>query len=421
MADGHETDDPSNHTAEPRDRERPQGDQPEGTALTPELRRRLFVEWLYALCDREYGVAQYDNSDVGGTLNLQDGRVVKVAFVDGPPSVTVEQEAEPLPTALVDEAQKRTEVGDLGAGTWWTLGLSADVNLYDLANVHFMRIANEHKRYQGPWRFGTNALLEFEQADVAPAPIVMRKFKATITFHVPGPAHGPFGRLLAEGVGAFFRALVALASAAPLRSGNVFPAKDQAATEAAQAVTAGTVSEMVVEDIPLWPAMLRLFADGAGVEGFRRAQGAIYAYEQALDQRSEYVTLILLVSSIEALLQPNQPWQLRRLVKRFTAGTPVLASVALREILTHDNVAQAFGSAARNERRLLENLYSRRSRPLHTGHMQHGLGLPMGDPSIGIRIMLTSMLTRAAILNFLRAPFSSCYGHPVLDPDRTDE
>lgn len=131
-------------------------------------------------------------------------------------------------------------------------------------------------------------------------------------------------------------------------------------------MTAGAVSEIVVDDIPLWPAMLRLFADGAGVESFRRAQGAIYAYEQALDQRSEYVTLILLVSSIEALLQPNQPWRLRRLVKRFTAGTAVLAPAALHEVLTHDNVAQAFGSAARNERRLLENLYSRRSRPLHT-------------------------------------------------------
>jgi hypothetical protein len=190
------TDNPSNHTAEPRARELPQDDQPEGTALTPELRRRLFAEWLYALCDREYGVAQHDYSDVGGTLNLKDGRVVKVAFVDGPPLITVEQAAESLPTALMDEAQKRAEVGELGAGTWWTLGLSADVNLYDLANVHFMRILNEHKRYQGPWRFGGNALLEFEQADVAPAPITMPTFKATITFRVPGPAHGPFGRFL---------------------------------------------------------------------------------------------------------------------------------------------------------------------------------------------------------------------------------
>jgi hypothetical protein len=158
------------------------------------------------------------------------------------------------------------------------------------------------------------------------------------------------------------------------------------------------------------------------VEALRRVQGAIFAYEQAMHQESEYVTLALLVSALEALSVPNATWQQERVTTRFFRFVQELCSDSLAEVMSHGNIAQAFG-AYNSQRRFINAMYSLRSKPLHTGFLQHRLSaLPMGgEADAQIRVMLVSEIVRAGIVKFLRRPFSSLIGHPEIAPSAQPE
>ena len=147
-----------------------------------------------------------------------------------------------------------------------------------------------------------------------------------------------------------------------------------------------------------------------------RVQGAIFAYEQAMRQDSEYVTIALLVSALEALSVPNASWQQERVTTRFFRFVQELCSDSLVEIMAHGNFAQAFGAYG-SQRRFIDAMYSLRSKPLHTGFVQHRLSaLPGMHGDAGIRVTLVSMLVCAGINEFLRRPFSSLTGHPQIAP-----
>ena len=128
------------------------------------------------------------------------------------------------------------------------------------------------------------------------------------------------------------------------------------------------------------------------------------------------MAIALLVSALEALSVPNATWRKSRLTTRFLRFVPALCPDSVREVMNHENFSEVFGSYT-SERRFLDELYSLRSTPLHTGFLQHRLSaLPMGGGPAGIRVMLISGLVRAGIVEFLRRPFSSLIGHPVIAP-----
>jgi hypothetical protein len=150
-------------------------------------------------------------------------------------------------------------------------------------------------------------------------------------------------------------------------------------------------------------------------EAFRRAQGAMFAYEQAISQESEYVTLALLVSALEALSVPNAAWQMERVSARFIAFCLQLCPEAIDVVMKHVNFAQAFGGYS-SAKRFLRTLYGLRSKPLHTGFLQHRVShLPAMGGDAGIRVALLSEIVRAAVVAFMRTPFSSLIGHPAVD------
>jgi hypothetical protein len=103
----------------------------------------------------------------------------------------------------------------------------------------------------------------------------------------------------------------------------------------------------------------------------------MYAYKQAMRQESEYVTIALLVSALEALSVPNASWRLERVTTRFFRFVQELCPEAVRQVMQHDNFAEAFGPYS-SERRFIDSLYSLRSQPLHTGFLHHRLSaVPM--------------------------------------------
>lgn len=169
-----------------------------------------------------------------------------------------------------------------------------------------------------------------------------------------------------------------------------------------------------VKGVLIGPTMIAMASAGSP-ECLDRVRGALFAYEQALMQSSEFVTIILLVTAIEALSVPNATWRRRRVTKRFLEVAGALGAEAMPQILDHANFREAFGSI-HDGREFLEHLYDLRSRPLHTGMVAHTVfDLSSLSEGGGMRVALASELTRWSILEFLRRPFSSLYGHPTVD------
>jgi hypothetical protein len=393
--------------------------QHEGLPIDRLELQKLFVNWLLQLLDERFGVKQRGSSGTGRwNITLTDESFIEAEFdTSGQPRVQGPPEYEQELASAVEDARRRTLALDFGSGAWWRASFSTDMGLTGVTMLHFMRLMNEHnpRRLSGDFRLGGEALLTFEQENMELTPVSIPKFDVHITFRVPAPGPGPHAEAIAEGIGTFLRAAASFATAAPLLGlPALFPAEEAQIEEATQKLPGAM--ELPVEGGPLWPQILALAPTQDSVEALQRVQGAIFAYEQAMRQDSEYVTIALLVSALEALSVPNASWQQERVTTRFFRFVQELCSDSLVEIMAHGNFAQAFGAYG-SQRRFIDAMYSLRSKPLHTGFVQHRLSaLPRIHGDAGIRVTLVSMLVRAGINEFLRRPFSSLIGHPQIAP-----
>jgi hypothetical protein len=199
-----------------------------------------------------------------------------------------------------------------------------------------------------------------------------------------------------------------------------FSAKEEDVAPARARLADPSVGEITVDGIVLAQRLTEL---APYPELLRRVQGSLYAYEQALLQEGEYVTLVMLVSAVEALGVPNvSGWDQKRAVARFINFVQQAAPSPLNEIMTHGNFKEAFGNRT-SKTRFLNELYSRRSRPLHTGFMQHNVQGALGyfaNTPVQMRVAFTSELVRACIKSFMEVPFSSLIGHPGIAPGKDD-
>lgn len=380
----------------------------------------LFVDWLIRLLDDRYGVRQRGSpGERRYSITLTDESVIEVEFdASGQPQVQGPTEHRADLPSLVEDARKRASALDFGSGVWWETSFSTDVSgITGVGMLHMMRTMSEHntRRFQGDWRLGGDALLSFEQAETGPAVAVFPKFDVHMTFRVPAPAPGPHAEAIAAELGTFVRAAVAFATGAPLLGSPVlFPADEDKVREVTSKLA--NAPELPVEGEPLWAQVWAQAPDVQSTEALRRVQGAMFAYEQAMLQGSEYVTIALLISALEALSVPNASWQQDRVTTRFFRFLKELCPEAIDEVMSHANFAQAFG-AYTSKRRFMDAMYSLRSKPLHTGFLQHRLAvLPMADSNAQIRVALISDIVRAGIVEFLRRPFSSLVGHPRMSP-----
>ena len=385
----------------------------------------LFVDWMRTLCDREFDVKQSGSGTApdgqrSWTVALSDETEVKVRFVGKKSTIVTECDPKhrKIVTSLEREAFQLTKAQDYGEGAWWKLVLSVEFGLTEFMGVHFMRFLDERKRYQGRWRIGDDCFLEFAHDNPEPQTLELPKFSVSVVYRVPSPGHGPFGSDLAGQFGTLVRSLVSFASGVPVDGAfSIFPAKDDEVQDWLDRNSRREVPEMFVDDVLLGPHLSALITSPDEVEAFRRAQGALYSYEQALRQDSEFVTIVLLVTAIEALSVPNQDWRLRRTTKRFVEFLKQACPEKIQEVMAHRNFSVAFGPKT-SQSKFLHQIYEMRSVPLHTGLTPHFVSaIPMSSQEPAIRVMLISGLAREAIKSFLRSPFSSLIGHPIFDPD----
>jgi hypothetical protein len=370
----------------------------------------LFVDWVAFLLDKEWGMTRASRSGSIWTLTLGETTSVTVDMtnVERPRLESSDETLDLLPIA--EEARERARAGDVGDGCWYRMTLESAPTPLALP-THFLRVLNDHRRYHGTWAFA-DALLTIEEAEPEAKGLVLPRFTAWVIFPVAAPWPGPYGDRLAEAIGSFIRSAVVFATAAPL---NPVPKVCGASVdEVAAAKQAADHPQFPIGQLPFGKALMNL-RHPSGDEALRRVQGALFAYEEALYQDSEYVSLILLVSSMEALLVPNAGFRRHRMTKRFVEGVRQLSADKLSELMEHPNFEAAF-PGANTPAKFLDELYESRSSPLHTGFVQRGVSLTsqLGGPGAQ-RVLIVSDLARTCILSFIENPFSSLFGHPTID------
>jgi hypothetical protein len=174
------------------------------------------------------------------------------------------------------------------------------------------------------------------------------------------------------------------------------------------------------------PAVLGLARDGISLNIFNfpldtilRLRGSLLAYHAALQQLSPDVAGMLFVTAIEALFSPRAEWRKEKATQRFIKSLIELCPEAIDQIASHANVEEAFswkrkGGQALQRKEMLDAMYESRSDPTHAGLGISNTGVFSGMASPGgMRVALLSDLSRAAILEFLKAPRSSLIGHPM--------
>jgi hypothetical protein len=392
-------------------------------AFQDEWQRLLFANWVQSLLTERFGL--HGTQGTWEFLIDQAGR--KVTLDIKPPAFQLKwsssDEDRPAVEAIIKEARRRTQARDLGPGTWFQTRFTSQVGWStDVYNLHVTRFMMEHRqrRPSGRFRFTDEILLDFEQGQSNPGPINPPDFIVNVTLRAPGPGPGPFTTKSAKDLATILRAAIAYWTAAFLEhepGGLVFPPNQEDVATAQQHLSDPEVTYIAAEGIALGPRIFEFAASSGNgdFELFRRTLGGLYAYEQALNQVSEYVAIVMLVSAIEALSIPNTRWEGKRKTARFIRFVLDSAPATLDQIIAHNNFPQAFGSR-RSQKKFLNEIYNRRSRPLHTGFMQHNVeGFFGGLTGAPMRIALVSGLVRDCISSFITSPFSPLIGHPGVD------
>lgn len=393
--------------------------------IVDEWTRLLFVNWVASLVADRLGPGQTGASEHTWTFGDPQQAPIKITLAPPAFRLTVDPGDAPRRDVrrIVDEAWKAAHAGNLGPGHWRRVAFEAKHEFFTAAgDLHFMRLLRDHpkRRLEGPVRFSNDVLLQFTQNKAEPSSLALPDFSVVATFRVPGPGPGPFTDRAAIELMTLLRAVLTYATAAPMvqQGPALWGASDAEVAEASQMLASADVGELTVDGNVLAQRIAEIAKYDPGQECSRRLRGGLFAYEQALLQASEFVSIVLFVSAIEALAVPNAEWHRRRLVKRFVRFVLQACPDVVQQTMNHGDFHQAFGDV-RSERRFLEDLYDRRSRPLHTGFLQHNatgmFGLGMEG---GIRVALVSDLVRGALRAFIAAPFSMTVGHPAIDPEQ---
>ena len=396
-------------------------------------RAGLFDAWVVRLASEQFGFAQYGSGAVDGGLRGSYGDPAGAHFnvlvKDG---VAVLETAEGISVDAVEgvlvEAASRVAAGDLGSTVVYTTELT--VKTFDIMDAaQFMRMLGDQVHIEGARRLGGAVILDFPEGLLENAPLggffFAPETKVKATIFVDGPTESSFTKQIAAGVTEVTAALVAVAGGRPVEYFHPqFEAKPDEIRDALPRRYDQSILGLARDSVTL-DIMDYLFSIG-GEDAVLRARGSVLAYHAALTQKVPDVAIMLMVTSIEALIAVNRPWAKDKVTKRFISSMIELCPSTVDATLAHANVGEAFGfvphgGTARQRKELVNEIYSVRSRPTHTGlgltpAMMTGMaGAPM------MRVALISDLARAALLAFIQAPRSSLVGHPAIDPPAAAE
>jgi hypothetical protein len=389
----------------------------------------LFVDWCHALIGEQIGIQQHGGSRNRQTLNVKDGP--ELIFSREPASDTCAVQAEePIPAPLLEivrDASDRAARGEMGKTQWWQVTFGTHKALDASFGLHMMRMLGQSRAFQGRWRLGKDVLADFAVEDPA-QPAAFAKQTIAVTFRCIGPGHGPRSATFARKQADFIRAALSFCTACRLEGGGfVKPLADDGFPPGSEANDA--LPELSVQGLPIWSQLSEAASNGAS-ELVDRVINALTAYEHALGQPTDGAATVFYVAAMEALTVPNHRYSNQRVTSRFTQCVLTLARPQLEETLKHANFAEAFASTKKRVKTpgdLANRIYGLRSSPVHTGKFGLERDVFVGITSMEgpIRAALLGEIAEAAILEFLRCPFTSLIGHMDHDPacriELTDE
>ena len=402
-----------------------------------EISELLFAAWVQFFAEQRFGFQQY-----GGGIKAPDGSIsfnfgdpTKASFAIGQsPEGDWSLESfhgvdEKDVEAIVAGARKKHGAGDLGGDVVYQTIMQ--VRAFEISPVsmsHFMRILGDQVYITGRRRLGSRVLLEFspeQPEDPTAFQLFVPETDVKVSIFTPGPTASTFTQRtvagLIEMVGAICALAVGRVVEVPLA---IFPAEPEEAAAAEALRYDNSILGLARDRISL--DVFDEFMALGGLDGFMRVRGALLSYHAALQQASPDVALMLLVSSLEALIVPRPSWRKEKATKRFIQMIDELCPNVVDTLVNHGNVEQAFdykrrGGPRARRRQLLDRIYELRSNPTHSGLGLSGIGmLPVMSDSGTMRVALLSDLARGALLAFLQAPRSSLIGHPMFEQQNTD-
>src|ERR1039458_8793508 len=402
------------------------------TGLPDELACLLFEAWVLLLAQARLGITQYGSGgqgtkdrtpSFGSPLDnhfvlRESGLDVAVAEAVGMPDDDIQ--------AILDEAGAHVAAGEFGAGVVYRVEMTIETLDVLSGAMHFMRILGDQQHIEGSRRLSDLVLLDFEEGLLASAPppglLLAPASKVQVTIFAPGPCDSDLSKTVAAGIAEVVAAACSLATGRPVHYVPVpflFPADEQATLQARARQRDPAILGLARDAISL--DVFRELPARGGVDASLRARGSLLAYHSALKQTSADLAVMLLVTSIEALISPRPRWGKEKVTKRFVESLIELCPEAVDALLAHANVEQDFtyrreGGLARQRRDLLELIYETRSLPTHSGLNLSRTFMGLLASPESMRVALLSGLARAAILNFLQAPRSSIIGHPGMNP-----
>jgi hypothetical protein len=326
--------------------------------------------------------------------------------------------------AIVSDALRKVASGDFGDDVVYQATMQAKAFAINPVSMsQFARLLGDQIHIDGSRRLGDRVLLEF-RPKAADDPTVPQLFTPetdiTVTIFTPGPTASDLAQKVAIGMMETVGAICAFALGrvvdVPL---VIFPLHGEAAAVARSRRYDRSILGLAREHVSL--DIFGEFATLGGMDGMLRVRGALLSYHASLQQSSPDVALMLLVSSLEALIVPRAEWRKEKATKRFIEALSDLCSDSIDSLVNHPNVEQAFsykkkGGPRAQRRQLLDQIYALRSNPTHSGLGLSGAGmLSMFADSGSMRTALLSDLARGALLKFLQAPRSSLIGHPMFD------
>jgi hypothetical protein len=388
----------------------------------------LFVSWVQYFSRERLSLEQHGSSGKVSTgIKFTFGSPTDSHFIlerSNKGIWTVAKNVDVNPSVLadiVDEAISRLSSGDLGDGVVYQTTLKSkgfSMSAGDLSQ--FMRRLGDQVPITGMRRLGDYVIIEFSQEPPADpnAPLLfVPETSIKVTVFAPGPIASTLTHRTASGTFEIVAAICAFALGNPIETPIVAMPSPADAADPQRAIrhdasTLGLARDSVSLDI--FGEFLLL----GGPQAVLKVRGALLAYNAALQQSSSDVALMLLVSSIEALIVPSQDWKKDKATKRFIEAVNELCPEVVDTLVSHGNVEEAFdckirGGEIQRRKRLLDRIYEFRSIPTH-----QGLGLSTSEAFIALaspgsmRVALLSDLARGAILNYLRSPRSSLIGHP---------
>ena len=362
------------------------------TRFPGEVSELLFVAWVQYFAEQRLGLNQHGSGGVGGAdmaYNFGSPTESNFTLKRSSPGewdlASTKEIAEDDIEGIAADARDKLAAGDFGSEVVYQTTLkSSGFSMTPTSMSNFARLLGDQVFITGKRRLGSRILLEFAPEPPEDPSVPQLFTPATdirITVFVPGPTASDLTQrsavALVETVAAICAFALGKVVEPPLA---IFPASKEN-TEAAQALRMDpAILNLARNSISL--DIFEEFAALGDLDGVIRVRGALLSYHAALQQTSPDVAMMLLVSSIEALIVPRPEWRKDKATKRFIDAVDQLCPAAVEELVNHANVEQAFsylrrGGPRARHRQLLDTIYALRSVPTHSGVGLSGNGMMM--------------------------------------------